>query len=72
MKIKYIHHSEPGVEKILDTKVHRQKSDEFSKTFGFGGAEPQEKHDKWLLEKLAREKEEGLILSYEVIAEEES
>ena len=72
MKIKYVHHSEPGVEKILDSKVHRQMCDEFARAFGFGGADPQEKHDKWLLEKLAREKAEGLILSYEVIAEEES
>lgn len=59
MLIKYIHWSEPEREKIYDT-VKALRNNPFIN-------ESQEEFDTWTMERLAKEKEGGLILSYEVI-----
>lgn len=63
MKIKYIHASDPTTEKIYDTvKVfHNPNNPRVFKT--------QEEFDAFELKHFAKDKEQGTIISYEIIAE---
>lgn len=70
MKIQYRHIMEPEKEKICDSEIQRFFRDDFSRMFHFEtGGETQEEYDTWLLDKFQKDKEKGLILSYEVIEE---
>lgn len=59
MLIKYIHFSQPEREKIYDTEKALRNNPFIN--------ESQEEFDAFELEKFAKEKDGGLILSYEVI-----
>ena len=59
MLIKYIHFSEPEREKIYDTEKALRNNPFINKS--------QEEFDAWTMERFAKDKEGGLILSYEVI-----
>lgn len=69
MKIKYKHIKDPEIEKICDSEQHLLFCENFRRSFGFDCGETHEHHDKWLLEKFKKDKEKGIILSYEVIEE---
>lgn len=62
MKVKYVWHDQPNVEKVFDT-VH---------AFAimpriFKRDQTQEEYDAFELQNFASKKEQGLVLSYEVI-----
>lgn len=59
MLIKYIHISEPETEKIHDTVKALKRNPFINKT--------QIAFDAFTLERLRKDKEEGLVLSYEII-----
>ena len=59
MLIKYIHISEPKTEKIHDTVKALKRNQFINKT--------QIAFDTFTLERLRKDKEEGLVLSYEII-----
>lgn len=64
MKIKYIHASDPSVEKIYDTeKVFNNLSNPHVH-------DTQEEFDAFELKHFATDKELGIIISYEIIKEE--
>lgn len=59
MLIKYTHWSEPEREKTYDTEKALKNNPFINKS--------QEEFDAWTMERLAKDREGGLILSYEVI-----
>jgi hypothetical protein len=59
MLIKYVHWSEPETEKIHDTEKALKNNPFINET--------QEEFDAFTLEKFAKDKDGGLILSYEII-----
>lgn len=73
MKIKYIYHTEPNVEYILDSKIDYEIAKNlFCNVPGARYKRTPEQHDKYLLKQMEEGKKAGRIISYEVIAEEES
>lgn len=65
MKIKYVWHDQPKVEKVFDTeKSFNTIPSIFRKDL------TQEEHDEWQLRNFAEKKECGLVLAYEVIVSE--
>lgn len=70
MKIKYVHFSDPETERTCDS-VRLNEMDTFFRRSFFTGPEdpmkPQEEYDKYLLEKMEKDKERGYLLSYRVI-----
>ena len=70
MIIKYVHSSNPEVEKSMNTVAHRAIDENFARSlFGNSKKRTQEEYDKWLQEKLEKEKAEGKILRYKVEGE---
>lgn len=71
MKVRYVRSSEPDKEKVLDSTVLRKTDAMFGKIF-FKQDDPrtQEEYDTYLLRKLENDKNEGIILRYEIIKEE--
>ena len=71
MKIKYVHFSEPEKEKVCNSVKLNERDTFFRRAF-FTGPEdplkPQEEYDKYLLEKMEKDKEKGVLLSYQVIS----
>lgn len=70
MKIKYIHSSEPEREKICDSVALNKRDTYFRRSFFTNTDDPlkpQDEYDKYLLEKMERDKKKGVLLSYEVI-----
>ena len=65
MKIKYIHASEPGVEKIHDTVVSLSNA-----CYMIMNRPTQEEYDKHILENFNRDVRRGLVFSYEVIEDD--
>lgn len=64
MKIKYIHCSEPETEKIYDTvKVFNNPNN--PRVF-----KTQEEFDSFELKHFAKDKDQGIIISYEIVKEE--
>ena len=61
MLIKYIHISEPEREKIHDTTLVLKNNPFITMS--------QEEFDNFTLLKLARDKEKGIVISYEVMGE---
>lgn len=59
MLIKYIHFSEPEREKIYDTEKALRNNPFINKS--------QEEFDVWTMERFAKDKDGGLILSYEIL-----
>lgn len=59
MLIKYTHWSEPEREKIYDTEKALRNNPFIN--------ESQEEFDAWTMERLAKDKDGGLILSYEIL-----
>ena len=59
MLIKYIHWSEPEMEKIHDTTLALKNNPFITKS--------QKEFDDFTLQKLAEDKERGIIISYEVV-----
>ena len=59
MKIKYIHKSNPNMEKIHDTEKAKRNNPFIHKT--------QEEFDKFTLRLLEKDKANGYILSYQII-----
>lgn len=71
MKIKYIHFTEPEKEKVCDSVALNERDTNFRRAFFSGPWDPmrpQEKYDKYLLEKMEKDKEMGYILSYQVMS----
>lgn len=64
MKIKYVWHEQPKVEKVFDTEVAFSKLPSI-----FTAGKTQESFDKMELENFEDKKAKGLVLSYEVIEE---
>lgn len=62
MKVKYFWFDAPDVEKVYDTKVAFAKLPHIFKKH-----HTQESFDKFELQNFASKKEQGLVLSYEVI-----
>jgi hypothetical protein len=61
MKIKYIHVSDPTIEKIHDTEKSFKSTPRVFRTQG--------EFDAFTLQLFERDKENGIVLSYEVIDE---
>ena len=61
MKIKYVHSSEPNVEKMYDT-VKALKNNPFITL-------SQKEFDEFELQKIKRDKEYGTVLRYEILSE---
>lgn len=61
MLIKYVHASEPEREKVFDTKRALKNNPFIEKT--------QEEFDAFEREHFAKDKERGIIISYEIINE---
>ena len=59
MLIKYIHFSEPEREKIYDTEKALRNNPFINKS--------QKEFDVWTMERFAKDKDGGLILSYEIL-----
>ncbi len=64
MKIKYTHIDNPNVEKIYDTVKSYTNPNNGPRVF-----DTQEEFDAFELEHFAKDKEQGTIISYEIIAE---
>ena len=64
MKIKYVWHEQPKIEKVFDTKVAFRKLPSI-----FTVGQTQESFDRRELENFEDKKAKGLVLSYEVIEE---
>lgn len=65
MKIKYVWYDQPRVEKVFDTE-----RDFNTMPYVFKKHVTQEEYDKWHLRNFAERKERGLVLTYEVVANE--
>lgn len=68
MKIKYVHRSDPNTEKVMDSREQQQKDELFGKLLNNKRKTPEE-YDRYLLEKLEKEKTEGRIIRYEIVEE---
>ena len=68
MKIKYVHSSDPMAEKTMDSREQQQKDELFGKIFNNERKTPEE-YDRYLLEKLEKEKAKGRIIRYEIVEE---
>lgn len=68
MKIRYVHSGNPNKERELDTR-HQQVVDAafIKNAMGTIDDRTDEEYDKYILEKLERDKEAGRIIRYEVI-----
>ena len=65
MKIKYVHFSEPENEKIFNTvKAYKNRV-----TFGSEAIrkQTQEDYDQQTLKKMEKDKQSGIVLSYEIV-----
>ena len=68
MKIKYIHISDPRKEKILDTRKQQIIDEKIRSCLGSSiKRSTAEEYDRYLLEKLEKEKAEGKIIRYEIM-----
>ena len=70
MKIKYIHSSEPEREKMCDSVELNKRDTYFRRSFFTNPDDPlkpQDEYDKCLLEKMERDKEKGVLLSYQIV-----
>lgn len=68
MKIKYVHSSDPNTEKVMDSREQQRKDESIGRIFGNESKTPEE-YDRYLLEKLEKEKTEGRIIRYEIVEE---
>lgn len=68
MKIKYVHSSDPTTEKTMDSRKQQREDDIIGRIFSSERKKPEE-YDRYLLEKLEKEKAEGLIIRYEIMKE---
>ena len=69
MKVKYMHIADPGVEKIHDTVKSLQGC--IGLIHACGSDRTQEEWNQEELQRFERDLQKGIILSYEVIKEEE-
>ena len=67
MKIKYVHSTDPGVEKIHDTEKSLKGC--IGLIHALGSERTQEEWDKHELALFERDKQKGYVLTYEVIKE---
>ncbi len=70
MKIKYVHSNDPMTEKTMDSRKQQRVDELIGRIFGNERKTPEE-YDRYLLEKLEKEKAEGRIIRYEIMEEEE-
>lgn len=68
MKIKYVHSSNPNTERVMDSREQQRKDENIGRIFGSECKTPEE-YDRYLLEKLEKEKTEGRIIRYEIVEE---
>lgn len=68
MKIKYVHSSDPNTEKVMDSRKQQREDEIGGRIFGSERKTPEE-YDRYLLEKLEKQKAEGRIIRYEIIEE---
>lgn len=68
MKIKYVHSSDPMTEKTMDSRKQQREDEIIGRIFSSERKTPEE-YDRYLLEKLEKEKAEGRIIRYEVVEE---
>ena len=68
MKIKYVHSSDPKTEKVMDSRKQQRVDEIIGRIFSSERKTPEE-YDRYLLEKLEKEKAEGRIIRYEIVEE---
>lgn len=67
MKIRYVHCSNPGISKVMDSRRHYLMSRNFQRSIGIKENGTQAEYDNWLLTKLACDLDRGIILTYEIV-----
>lgn len=70
MKIKYVHISDPNTEKVMDSRKQQREDEIIGRIFRSERKTPEE-YDRYLLEKLEKDKTKGLIIRYEIVEEKE-
>lgn len=68
MKIKYVHSSDPNTERVMDSRKQQRADELAGRIFDIERKTPEE-YDRYLLEKLGKEKAEGKIIRYEIMEE---
>lgn len=68
MKIKYVHSSDPNTEKVMDSRKQQRIDENIGRLFSIERKTPEE-YDRYLLEKLEKEKTKGRIIRYEIVEE---
>jgi hypothetical protein len=66
MKIKYVHSSDPNTEKVMDSREQQRADESFRRIFCLKHYTPEE-YDRYLLEKLEKDKAKGRIIRYEIV-----